>query len=187
MTVLYLARHGETYENVAKILQGHLPGRLTPHGICQAAALRDRLVASGIAFNALVVSDLERALHTARIVNDALRLPTYPTPLLRERDWGCLTGTPIAGVRGLDFPDDVESVEKMFSRARHFLIYIKERFAGRTVLAIGHGLFNRCVQAVLAGKEIRDIPRMQNTEVRRIEINALPHWKEERDDLVSAD
>lgn len=187
MIILYLARHGETHENVAQVLQGHLPGRLTGHGIGQAAALRDRLVSSGISFDALVTSDLERALHTARIVNDALHLPVFPTPLLRERDWGSLTGMPVASVRGLDFPDDVESVGKMYSRARRFLIYIKECFAGRTVLAIGHGLFNRCVQAALAGVEIHDIPRMQNAEVRRIELDTPPQWREAGTDLVSAD
>jgi len=187
MLILYLTRHGETCENVAQILQGHLPGRLTMRGIEQAKALRERLAASGAAFDALVTSDLERALHTARIVNDALCLPVHPTPLLRERDWGSLTGKPVAGVRGLVFPDDVESVEKMFSRARRFLIYIKERFAGKTVLVIGHGLFNRCIQATLANKEIRDIPRMQNAEFRRIEIGELPQWKGKAADFVSAD
>jgi len=187
MVTLYLVRHGETCENVAQILQGHLPGQLTMRGIEQAKALRNQLAASGVSFDALVTSDLERALHTARIVNDTLCIPVHPTALLRERDWGSLTGKPVASVRGLEFPDDVESVEKMFSRARRFLIYIKECFAGKTVLAIGHGLFNRCIQATLANKEIRDIPRMQNAEIRRIEIGDLPQWKEKGADLVSAD
>ena len=45
MLTLDLTRHGETEENVAKILQGHLPGRLTARGLEQAAALRDELCA----------------------------------------------------------------------------------------------------------------------------------------------
>lgn len=187
MNILYLARHGETQENVAQILQGHMSGHLTELGIAQAEALRDSLNKSEIVFDSLVVSDLKRTLHTARIVNGALQLPLYPTPLLRERDWGSLTGVPIAEVQGHDFPDDVESVEAMFARARRFLIYIKECFANQTVLAIGHGLFNRCIQAALLGKEIRDIPRMKNAELRRIEFSDLPVWSEADEDLVSAD
>lgn len=187
MNTVYLVRHGETQENVAQILQGHMPGHLTELGIAQAEALRDALKKLGVPFDALVVSDLGRTLHTARIVNGALHLPLHATPLLRERDWGSLTGVPIADVQGRDFPDDVESVEAMFARARRFLIYIKECFAGQAVLAIGHGLFNRCIQAALLGKEIRDIPRMKNAEIRRIEFTCLPDWKEAGEDFVSAD
>lgn len=36
MISLYLARHGQTEENIARIFQGHLPGRLTVEGISQA-------------------------------------------------------------------------------------------------------------------------------------------------------
>ena len=60
MIYLYLARHGETQENVAQILQGHMPGHLTPQGREQAANLRDQLVKSGIHFDVLLYSDLRR-------------------------------------------------------------------------------------------------------------------------------
>lgn len=170
MVTLYLARHGETRENVAQILQGHMQGKLTKRGIAQAEALRDELMALHVRFDALVVSDLGRALHTAQIVNEALHLSLFPTPLLRERDWGSLTGMPISNVQGTDFPSDVESVENMFCRARQFLAYISEHFANQTVLAIGHGLFDRCIQAAWAGTTIHDVPRMANAEVRRLNV-----------------
>lgn len=188
MTALYLARHGETEENVAGILQGHLPGHLTERGRRQAAALRDRLAAAPVRFDAFLVSDLRRVTDTARIVNEALRLPLSPTPLLRERDWGSLTGKPVAQARGMaEFPEDVESVEEMFRRAHRFLIYIKERHAGQHVLALGHGLFNRCIQAALRGCAIRDVPRMQNAEVRRIDVGDFPGGAANLEDWASAD
>ena len=43
MITLYLARHGQTEENIARIFQGHMPGTLTVEGIAQAEALRDTL------------------------------------------------------------------------------------------------------------------------------------------------
>jgi len=184
---LYLARHGETTENVAGILQGHLPGRLTPTGKRQAEALRDHLLAGGIKFDALLVSDLQRTLDTAQIINAALHLPLTPLPLLRERDWGSLTGVPISEARAADFPADVESVEKMFARARALLTHIEEHYRGQTLLAIGHGLFNRCILAALSGCTIREIPRMANAEVRCVAFDSLPANWATGDDLVSAD
>ena len=70
MTTLYLVRHGETVENAAHILQGHMPGHLTPLGIQQAEALRDEL--NAIKFNTLVCSDLKRCIDTAHILNTEL-------------------------------------------------------------------------------------------------------------------
>ena len=43
MITLYLARHGQTEENMTRIFQGHMPGTLTVEGIAQAEALRDTL------------------------------------------------------------------------------------------------------------------------------------------------
>ena len=57
-TTLYLVRHGQTEENAANILQGHLPGHLNEEGREQAARLRDRL--KDIQFDALYSSDLKR-------------------------------------------------------------------------------------------------------------------------------
>ena len=65
MITLYLARHGQTEENIARIFQGHMPGTLTVEGIAQAEALRDTL--RNISLDAVVSSDLKRCVDTARI------------------------------------------------------------------------------------------------------------------------
>lgn len=174
MVHLYLARHGETEENAARILQGHLPGTLTAQGRAQAEALRDKLRAAGVHFDVLLASDLRRAHDTARIVNEAFGLPLIACTVLRERDWGCLSGRRIPDISFRQLPADVETVAQMHTRALGLLRHIKNHYDGRCVLAVGHGLFNRCIQAVLLGKEIRDIPRMDNAEVRLLELDALP-------------
>ena len=80
MIELNLVRHGETEENVAQIMQGHLPGHLTTRGKTQVAALREQLVQSGKSFDVLLASDLQRTLDTAAILNEAFQLPSFPVP-----------------------------------------------------------------------------------------------------------
>lgn len=186
MVELFLVRHGETYENKAGILQGHLPGRLTPAGIRQAVALRERL--ASVRFDALLASDLARAVATARLLNEAFGLPLEPTPLLRERDWGPLTGLPASEVRGRPLPAGVETVGEMEARAARFLRLVAARPGRSRVLAVGHGLFNRCILACLSGSPLAGIPRWGNAEVRRVIVDGPPPGMGRPDgDDVSAD
>ncbi len=172
---LYFVRHGETEENVAHLLQGHLPGHLTEAGREQARKLRDELAA--IHFDALVCSDLLRCLDTAAIVNEPHGLPLEPTELLRERDWGIHTGCQIRTVAG-GVDASAESVEAMYARARRFLRELADRHDGQTVLAVSHGLFSRVVQGAYLGRPIREIPRMENAEVRILTIETPLHLKD---------
>lgn len=186
-TTIYLVRHGETEENRLQILQGHLPGHLTPLGRQQAEACAQQLENMHLAFDCILYSDLLRTHDTAEIINSHLHLPLYPCPLLRERDWGSFTGMPVIRAQKESIPDDAESVEAMFRRARLFLKFIKNRYEGKTILAVGHGLFNRTIQAALQGVEIRDIPRMENAEVRCCRFETLPDEWGNKADMVSAD
>lgn len=190
MIDLYLARHGETEENVAQVLQGLMPGHLTPTGQAQAAALREELERQDVRPAALLVSCLQRAVETACIVNEAFGLPLTTTPLLQERDWGSLTGVSLKGNRISEFPPDVESVDEMFARARRFLTFLSSDYDGCCVLAIGHGLFNRVIQAALRGVTIAEVPRMQNAEVRRLTVStsaqAEPMGRDASADTISA-
>ena len=79
MITLYLARHGQTEENIARIFQGHMPGTLTVEGIAQAEALRDTL--RNISLDAVVSSDLKRCVDTARIAVEGRNLPWEKTVL----------------------------------------------------------------------------------------------------------
>lgn len=170
MVTLYLVRHGETEGNVAQILQGHMPGRLTARGQLQAAELRDRLLAEGIVPDVLLTSDLQRAVDTATLLDEAYRLPLTRCPLLRERDWGELTGRAVGTVDVNHFPPSVETIEALATRAQQFLKLLRRDYSERCVLAVTHGLFARCVQAVATGRTLREVPRMDNAEVRRIDI-----------------
>ena len=88
---IHLVRHGQTEENKLHILQGHMPGTLTTLGREQVALAADRLAAKGIAYKAIVTSDLRRALDSAEIIATRLQMPIVAMRELRERDWGRYT------------------------------------------------------------------------------------------------
>ena len=168
MTTLYLVRHGETVDNVNQIMQGQTQGQLTDNGIRQAQEVSSRLASED--FAAIISSDLKRSVDTARIIAEPHRLEVVQTPLLRERDWGGFTGRYIPDLKGEVWPDDIETLENLLSRAGEFIAYVRKTFPGKKVLAVGHGIVNKAVQAVYYGKQMHEVQRMTNAEVRILEL-----------------
>lgn len=168
MTTLYLVRHGETIDNVRQIMQGQTQGQLTEEGVRQAETVRDQL--RDVPFEAIIASDLKRSVDTARIIAKPHGLEVIQTPLLRERDWGGFTGRFIPDLKGEVWPDDIETLENLLSRAGEFIAYVKRTFPGKKVLAVGHGIMNKAVQAVYYGKTMSEVQRMMNAEVRILEL-----------------
>lgn len=162
---LYLVRHGETKENVANILQGHMPGQLTSQGIEQARQLSKKL--SNIHFDALISSDLKRCVDTAEILNKPHGLIPEYTPLLRERDWGEHTGQNILTGR-IHIGPTAESMEKMYERAATLLQHLAQEHDEETILVVSHGMFCRVLIGAATGKMPREVPRMNNAEVRML-------------------
>ena len=167
-TILFLVRHGETVDNASQLMQGQTQGQLNDVGVGQARQLRDELAVRQI--DAIVASDLKRAVDTAIILAEPHGLEVETTELLRERDWGSFTGRYIPSLKGEVWPDDIESLDDLLARAGRFLEYIKKRYAGKTVLAVGHGIINKAIQAVYYGKQMYEVERMMNCEVRRLEL-----------------
>ena len=167
-TTLYLTRHGETVDNANKVMQGQVQGQLNEVGVRQAEELRDRL--SNTHFDAFVASDLKRAIDTARILAAPHGLEVVTTPLLRERDWGAFTGRYIPDLQNVKWPDDVEPLDQLLRRANEFLGFIKTNYGGKQVLAVGHGIVNKAIQAVHYGKQMNEVVRMTNCEVRILEF-----------------
>lgn len=168
MTTLYLVRHGETVDNVRQIMQGQTQGELTENGIRQAEEVSRRL--ADVDFGAIIASDLKRSVDTARIIAKPHQLEVIQTPLLRERDWGGFTGRFIPSLKGEVWPDDIETLENLLSRAGEFIAYVRQTFPGKKVLAVGHGIVNKAVQAVYYGKQMNEVERMTNAEVRILEL-----------------
>lgn len=163
-TIIFLVRHGETVDNARQIMQGQTQGELNARGREQALQVARRLAAEHL--DAVVSSDLRRAIQTAEIIARPHGLTVSTTPLLRERNWGSFTGRFIPDLRGEVWPDDIESEEELLMRARSFLIYMTATYPGCRVVAVGHGIVNKAILAVHAQCAMRDVQRMMNAEVR---------------------
>jgi 2,3-bisphosphoglycerate-dependent phosphoglycerate mutase len=88
--VLFLFRHGQTDWNREGRLQGHTDTPLNATGLVQAEALAQRLLAHRL--DAVVSSDLTRALTTARIIAEVSEVPLLTDPGLREVSVGLAEG-----------------------------------------------------------------------------------------------
>ena len=168
---LYIARHGQTEENLQRILQGQMPGHLTAEGIQQAKELKERL--QDIPFKCIYTSDLKRAVDTARIIYEPHSCPLIEEPLLRERDFGIHTGGPYISISHALDPS-AETMLQLAQRCADFLNKIRD--SEFPILAISHGLFLRVLQAVYHGVPVKTIERMENAEVRILPLRQDMHF-----------
>ena len=166
MTKLYLVRHGETVDNAAHIMQGQTPGKLNEAGIAQAEEVAKKMTNDHI--DVFVSSDLHRSIQTCEIIAKPHHQAVVTTPLIRERDWGSFTGKFIPSLPKdpKDWPDDIETLEKMKSRAQNFLTWLKVAYPDKTILAVGHGIINKAIQSVYFKRPMNEIEKMGNAEVR---------------------
>lgn len=88
--ILFLFRHGETDWNREGRLQGHTDTPLNAAGLAQAQTLSETLRPHRL--DAIVSSDLSRARTTAQIVVEALGIPLFTDPGLREANVGVAEG-----------------------------------------------------------------------------------------------
>ena len=149
-------------------MQGQTQGELNENGVQQAREFSEQLKNKEI--DIILASDLKRSIDTARIIAEPHQLEVLTTPLLRERDWGSFTGRFIPDLKGEVWPDDIETLEDLLSRAGEFIAYVKQTFPGKKVLAVGHGIINKAIQSYYYQKPMNEIQRMQNAEVRILEL-----------------
>lgn len=165
-------RHGETEENVARILQGHLPGTLTEKGREQAEELRGQLFLDE--FDVILSSDLKRVVDTVEILLDGRTdIAWHTTEMLREIDWGSMTGMKIADVNFKQMAADVETREMLYERAGRAAKWLCENYADKKLLVVSHGLFLRSLTAQLTGvpvDKLHTIERLDNRGMRWVEV-----------------
>jgi broad specificity phosphatase PhoE len=161
VTVLLLARHGETRWTRTKRWQGHADPPLNRRGRVQARALARELV--GEHLDAIYSSDLRRASETAAIVARATELDVRLDPDLRENDFGDWTGLtrddverrfPGGALRrkqGLKGWNGGESYEEMASRVIQAVSRIAAQHRRENVLVVSHNGPIRAIHAHALG------------------------------------
>ncbi len=176
---IWLVRHGETELNAARVLQPpETP--LSSLGLQQAERLARRLLASPVV--QILSSDHRRARMTAEVVERQLRVPVEIEPLLQERSFGDLRGTPYAelteDVFGPDYsPPGGESWPIFHGRVARAWARVTER-ASRLdgdLLVVSHGLVCKAIiDRHLEPGAVTTTAGLANTAVTRIEG---PPWR----------
>lgn len=141
-------RHGQTEWNRLGKIQGIMDIPLSEEGIRQAERLAERLASERqYQWQGIVSSDLDRAVKTATIVANRLRVPVIADRRLRERSFGEAEGTTLderISRWGEDWRlhvPDQETDEQMLERGLAFVREHLERHPGEAWLVVTHGSF----------------------------------------------
>lgn len=168
---LIIARHGRTIQNETGIVQGHLPGNLSPLGIEQAKKLALRLKNEEI--DAIYSSDLARAYDTAKeIAKFHSKAPFFSVEELREHDLGSYTGKSYGSFSWDDRPKEIESKKSMRKRSMALLKKVYSNYSGGTVLFVAHGGINKeLIRGILDESDDFFLDRIENTAISVFDIN----------------
>lgn len=170
---LFIVRHGETIENIDRIIQGQNYGKLSELGREQSRCLGMRL--KDEEFDIIYSSDLKRVTDTAEeIAKHHSATPLVFDERIRERSYGELEGQV--------FPDDwdwndipacVEQNASFDARVKDFYDEVFRRHSDETVLVVSHGCIKKkmlsLVSPVLAEK-IDRTGNVKNTSVTIVDV-----------------
>jgi broad specificity phosphatase PhoE len=183
MGKIFLMRHGQDEDNSNGILNGRRNTPLTKMGEEKAKLAAQSLKDKNI--QVLLASPLVRAQQTAKIVADELGIKEIITDdRLIERDFGVLTGHPVADIpqyvkemiQGdlVTYFIGVEGAEEYpqtYQRAKEVLDSIKEKYPDQNVLIVAHGDFNMMARAAFYNWGWRkglDAPYFDNASVVKL-------------------
>lgn len=158
---LFLVRHGETEENLQKIVAGHKNGTLSPLGIKQAKKLGERFKKEKI--DAFYCSDLGRAKNTLfEILNYHPNVPVQYTSGLRERGSGDYEGLPSfirdtviskSGQGMLVYcKNGIEPGLEVVTRGLKVINQMIKSYPDKTVLALSHNTFISLMLSFYSGE-----------------------------------
>lgn len=167
---LYLVRHGETEWNRLKKFQGQLNSDLTDIGIEQAKALGKYLEKENIDFDFVYSSPQERAYNTAKLIKEDFQIITDSR--LMEMAFGKWEGMGVELIKeesAENFhnffnssdkydhrPHEAESFESLEARIRLFLDEIKEKYKGKNVLVVSHGVTLKVFVKIIKNQNLKE-------------------------------
>lgn len=185
MTVIYFVRHGQSEGNVRGGFAGRVDYPLSEKGARQVRITADFL--REVRLDAVTASPLSRAQATAAPIAADHGLAVEMCPGLIEFDFGDWEGLDIATLNAR-FPDAVsdwkyrlhavacphgERMADCFLRAQAVFAVLVRDYADRTVCAVTHGAFLKCLLCALHGlplAEIDDVPWADNASVTKVTV-----------------
>ena len=190
-TEMFLVRHGETWYNKERIVQGRgVNVSLNELGRRQAEALADR--ATSLEIDIVYSSTLLRARETAQMIADRCgQLPLIFLSDLEEMSWGVFEGkssTPevkkaFQEMLGqwqaghFDYAvDEGESILDVKARGMQAIEYILREHAGQRIMIVSHGRFLRVVLATML--EEYGLQRMEELNHQNTGLNHLIYENE---------
>lgn len=185
MTDILLIRHGETAWNAIRKLQGHLDVPLNAEGTRQAKALAAALQNEKL--DAIISSDLQRAVQTAGEIARLQGISTRIDAGLRERCFGGFEGLLYSDLP-LRFPEAYavwqardpdapfppgenqgETIRQFHTRVMIHILHYAKQFEGQKIALVAHGGVLEC--AYRAAKNLPlDAPRevtLYNASINR--------------------
>ncbi len=154
---LYVVRHGQTYWNVLKKVQGSADIPLNERGKEQAYETKSYL--ENINFNIIFCSPLIRAKQTAEIINSDRNLDIIFDDRLIERNYGEFEGISKYSFNYNDFwaynknlkYAKAENVQDFFSRIYNFLDEIKTNYSDKNILIVCHAGVTKAINCYANG------------------------------------
>lgn len=188
---IYIARHGKTEWNQAKIFQGWKNSNLTEEGVESARKLKEKL--KGISFDYIYSSPLGRALDTAKYIKDEDQ-ELILIDELKEMGFGHWQGRNKDEIKDLYRDnyynlyknpelyqaEDGESFEQVKKRVLVGLEKIIKN-GGNNVLLVSHGMVIQTIQSIASDLSLEDFwkPRFaENTSLMVLE------YKEDRLNII---
>jgi len=181
-TTFLLIRHGETDENIKKLMQGQRNTLLNTTGKSQAKELALRISEHYPKINQIYSSDLERALFTAKIAAEQLCLEVIQDISFKEVSWGIVEGIPIKDVEPLrtqeslqaktwrerwSYPyfQDAEPYNVAMERVKKGLATIAEKSPGETIAIFTH---SRIIKILMEDAlDTESTPELKNCGIAR--------------------
>lgn len=192
VTKVYLIRHGETEGAETKRYKGHIDVPLSRNGIRQMERMAEHISAEArkrgseevtsrltnfrtSALNAVYCSDLSRAVKSAEIIAEPLRLKPIITPELKERNFGAWEGMTFNEIREkwpdafnswaanpLQFsPMQGESTIEARDRTMPVFKEILNGHEGESIAIVSHGGITRIILCELLGIPLENIFRIE--------------------------
>lgn len=165
---LYVLRHGETNENITKVMQGNMETYLNETGKAQAMSVRDKVKEAGI--DLVISSPKIRALETARLA--APEVDIIEDERLLSRNHGEFEGMTRDQINLHEYwnikknvqYERAETVGELFNRISSLLNDILEKYNDKTVMIVTHSGITRVLYYYFNGfPEDGDLTEYEST------------------------